>query len=1571
MATREQTFAATDSHEPALTRVLIRAYAVNWEVVAYAVIFALALITRLVELGVRVMSHDESLHTYYSWRLYEFGEFNHTPLMHGPLLFHMTALSYFLFGDSDFTARLYPALLGVVIVMMPLIFRRWLGRTGALITAVLLLISPQILYYSRYIRHDIPTMFFALLMLYAILQYIDGKRPRQAVWIWVIAAALLGMLASKEVAFIYIALFGSFMTLFWLLRMVQDIGITRRPGTASGHAAGWHAPVLQRLIGHALLLALVAGVVVTMGGFLRYLMSPILWTPTDLWFDAPLFLLLYGPLATWGFWHRSGPASAIMGALSNGKSSLYIIVAGAILGVTIALLIVCVIDIIKPDQVWLQESVLSINDQTYGTNVSKEFATAVEFDRTMFVRLLTWVGLPVLGLLFAVFLTAVFVFPGHLPLPWREILLILLIAFVAASVLVMFERRSFVHEGGTGPFAADPNAVTETSDDGYKNEFIWASWLVGVVIAGGVWGTRLFTNWWEFLDRQPMFDILIVLGTLIVPWLAAFPLYWAGYNLEDYNPNSIEGRDTLQASLSAIIPFTLMAISVGTAWNWKRWIPSAAIFLGLFAFFFTTVFSNQYGLATGMIGSLGYWLEQQGVRRGSQPQYYYMLTQLPVYEFLPMIGAMLASLYGLVKLWAWRRARVLIAHEEAISEFDAEWDARYGDPDDFEDSGTVDARLNESDPLQMGVQTVISLDRSTAISRPPDLTDIPVPPEPPDEPDPSLVPLEDEEEFEKPKRKPKQEPFFGVELPQFFPLPERLTRPFSVQEEQARRVSDPEWIGAFPFLALVGYWAITIIFGLTLAGEKMPWLTVHLALPLILVTGWWLGRVADGIRWDRLKEGGWLLLLVALPLAFMAFAQVVLGLWGKGAPFQGREIEDLTASGTWLSAVLILSGALYVVGRFGRRLGLAQIGRMTVLAGALILAILTARAAVWAAFINYDYATEYLVYAHAGPAIKTVLAEVDRIAELTNEGSQMRVVFDDESSWPYSWYFRDYPNYALLRGEAGSVNATDLEGARVVIVGNKKVGDVRRILGDRYYEFGYIRLWWPMQEYFNLNYNRVANVFSLSDSNIAARYYREGLFDIWFSRDYSTYAQAMCIDAKQFRCDDEAEWGTTPDEKKQFRLACEAAVISECRSDDRFSVNKWPVSDRMYFFVDKAIAAQIWDAGIGSSTVDIREPEYPEDQVAVEVAPEMVIGENLGLVNPRGIAVDGDGLIYVADTDRNRIVVFTTEGQELLSIGGIGGIGGPDLLLQPWGVAVGADGLIYVADTWHHQVKVFNAAGELVNAWGHEGVTPGDGSPDAFWGPREVGVGPDGLVYVADTGNKRVRVYTADGELIRDLGGAGANLGQLDEPVGLAFNPVSLHLYVAEAWNKRVSVFDANGLALRTIPVNMWFHNRESFNRPYLAVSPDGTLVYVTDMDDQVRIVAYNLNGLPVMAMSVPADLETGSTGFGSPAGIAFDTAGRLYVVDADQGRVYVFPPSEVRGEIEPVPPGGVYVPPVESGESGAAGETDSGEADQPPDDQPADTAEEAGSEPTGAEIEDQSEDSPEAPPDIDLADLT
>ncbi|MGD8751998.1 MAG: hypothetical protein PVG14_11275, partial [Anaerolineales bacterium] len=77
---------------------------INWETIAFLVILILAIVTRFYDLESRVMSHDENSHVYYSWRLSRGEGYQHTPLTHGPLQFHMVALSYFLFGDNDFTS---------------------------------------------------------------------------------------------------------------------------------------------------------------------------------------------------------------------------------------------------------------------------------------------------------------------------------------------------------------------------------------------------------------------------------------------------------------------------------------------------------------------------------------------------------------------------------------------------------------------------------------------------------------------------------------------------------------------------------------------------------------------------------------------------------------------------------------------------------------------------------------------------------------------------------------------------------------------------------------------------------------------------------------------------------------------------------------------------------------------------------------------------------------------------------------------------------------------------------------------------------------------------------------------------------------------------------------------------------------------------------------------------------------------------------------------------------------------------------------------------------------------------
>ena len=124
------------------------------EIAIFAVVILLAFVTRFYDLGSRVMSHDEGLHTYFSWLLYRGQGYQHSPMMHGPFQFHSIALSYFLFGVSDFTSRIPVVLFSIATIWMVWYWRRYLGKWGALIAGFLLVISPFMLYYGRYVRNE-------------------------------------------------------------------------------------------------------------------------------------------------------------------------------------------------------------------------------------------------------------------------------------------------------------------------------------------------------------------------------------------------------------------------------------------------------------------------------------------------------------------------------------------------------------------------------------------------------------------------------------------------------------------------------------------------------------------------------------------------------------------------------------------------------------------------------------------------------------------------------------------------------------------------------------------------------------------------------------------------------------------------------------------------------------------------------------------------------------------------------------------------------------------------------------------------------------------------------------------------------------------------------------------------------------------------------------------------------------------------------------------------------------------------------------------------------------------------
>ena len=100
--------------------------------------------------------------------------YRHDPVTHGPFQFHIVALSYFLFGDNDFTSRIPAATFSVAAIAFLLFaYRRYLGRSGALIAGALFLISPYMLFYGRYTRNEGFIELIGVVLLYGILRYLE------------------------------------------------------------------------------------------------------------------------------------------------------------------------------------------------------------------------------------------------------------------------------------------------------------------------------------------------------------------------------------------------------------------------------------------------------------------------------------------------------------------------------------------------------------------------------------------------------------------------------------------------------------------------------------------------------------------------------------------------------------------------------------------------------------------------------------------------------------------------------------------------------------------------------------------------------------------------------------------------------------------------------------------------------------------------------------------------------------------------------------------------------------------------------------------------------------------------------------------------------------------------------------------------------------------------------------------------------------------------------------------------------------------------------------------------------
>lgn len=176
----------------------------------FLILFAIALIARFTLLDLKLFHHDEAVHAWFSWRLQTLGTYSYDPVYHGPFLYYVTAGMFSLFGTSDLVGRIIPALAGTLLI--PLVYPIYrLGYTSgrqAVAAALFLAVSPEMVYFSRFLRNDIFIVFFSLVLLVAGLYYFErGERKYLIIGA---AAAGLGMCAKENMP-IVIATFGSYL----------------------------------------------------------------------------------------------------------------------------------------------------------------------------------------------------------------------------------------------------------------------------------------------------------------------------------------------------------------------------------------------------------------------------------------------------------------------------------------------------------------------------------------------------------------------------------------------------------------------------------------------------------------------------------------------------------------------------------------------------------------------------------------------------------------------------------------------------------------------------------------------------------------------------------------------------------------------------------------------------------------------------------------------------------------------------------------------------------------------------------------------------------------------------------------------------------------------------------------------------------------------------------------------------------------------------------------------------------------------------------------------------------------
>ena len=302
-------------------------------------------------------------------------------------------------------------------------------------------------------------------------------------------------------------------------------------------------------------------------------------------------------------------------------------------------------------------------------------------------------------------------------------------------------------------------------------------------------------------------------------------------------------------------------------------------------------------------------------------------------------------------------------------------------------------------------------------------------------------------------------------------------------------------------------------------------------------------------------------------------------------------------------------------------------------------------------------------------------------------------------------------------------------------------------------------------------------------------------------------------------------------------------------------------------------------------------------------------------MRPVGVAYDAAGDLFIADANRNQVVEISVGGAVTVVAGdgtqGFAGDGGPATaaeLNEPSAVAVRADGTLYIADTGNQRIRVVQSGTILTFAGNGARGFGGDGGPAtsaALNRPVALAVDASGALLICDQGNERVRrisggqMATIAGNGTQGFAGDGsaATAAELNGPSGVAVSGDG-RMFIADTGNQRVRVVATSGVISTFAGTGVAGFAGDGgpaasarLNRPMGLAVDDVSEVYVADennhrlrrigTDGTIATIAGNgVQGLAadsVVAMSAPQD---------QPASVAVSSFGWPVIADASDGSV-------------------------------------------------------------------------------------